>query len=653
MNTIKAAQSIKLTDMHIQDPLWSRYIDLVREVVVPYQWKALNDLIEGAEPSHALRNFRIAAGLEQGEFYGMVFQDSDVAKWLEAVGYLLAAKSDPDLEILADGVIDLIASAQQPDGYLNTYYTVKEPGMRWSNLCECHELYCAGHMIEAGVAYYQGTGKRKLLDIVCKFADYIDTVFGSEPGKLKGYDGHQEIELALIKLYRVTGNEKYLELSSYFLNERGNKPYYYDEEWIKRGKTYHWQSSFMIEEKEYSQAHLPVRKQDKAEGHAVRAVYMAAGMVDVAVEKKDKELLEACRRLWSNIVSKRMYITGGIGSMAQGEAFSLDYDLPNDTVYAETCASIGLIFFANRMLQVEARAEYANVMERALYNTVIGGMSQDGTKFFYVNPLEVNPHVCGKNKNYDHIKPERQGWFGCACCPPNVARLLASLGDYIYTVRENNIFANLYIGGEFNFQLEAGHVRLIQTSQFPRDGEIRFDVRTDGVLPFTLALRLPSWCDQAELMVNGVKANYLENVINGYVYLSREWADGDTVEWHLSMPILRMEGHPMVRQTAGKVALQRGPFVYCLEEADNGVNLHELRLPRDGKLDVRYNEKFLGGVQTIIADAVRYTSDDWANQLYRSEANWELVPVETVFIPYYAWANRECGEMTVWVRQDK
>ncbi|WP_341278650.1 beta-L-arabinofuranosidase domain-containing protein [Paenibacillus sp. FSL H8-0537] len=651
MKSIKSAQSIKLTDVRIQDPLWSRYIDLVRDVVVPYQWMALNDQVEGAEPSHALRNFRIAAGHEQGEFYGMVFQDSDVAKWLEAVGYLLAAKPDPDLEILADGVIDVIAAAQQPDGYLNTYYTVKEPEMRWSNLCECHELYCAGHMIEAGVAYYQGTSKRKLLDVVCRLADYIDTVFGSEPGKLQGYDGHQEIELALVKLYRETGNEKYLNMSVYFLNERGRQPFYYDEEWVKRGRTHHWESSFMIEEKEYSQAHLPIREQDKAEGHAVRAVYMATGMADVAAETGDQSLLEACRRLWSNIVTRRMYITGGIGSMAQGEAFSLDYDLPNDTVYAETCASIGLIFFANRMLQIESNGEYADVMERALYNTVISGMSQDGTKFFYVNPLEVVPHTCGKNKNYNHVKPERQGWFGCACCPPNVARLLASLGDYIYTIRNNTIFTNLYIGGELECQLDEGHVVLKQQSHFPRDGAVRFEVQSEGVVPFTLALRLPNWCDHAQLRINGVQMEIEDKIINGYVHVSKHWMKGDIVEWDLSMPILRMEGHPLVRQTAGKVALQHGPFVYCMEEVDNGANLHQLALPKNGRLDLQYEDGLLGGIPTITAEAVRYTSSDWNGSLYRSEADWRLEPVRVTFIPYYAWANRGLGEMSVWVRQ--
>jgi DUF1680 family protein len=325
--------------------------------------------------------------------------------------------------------------------------------------------------------------------------------------------------------------------------------------------------------------------------------------------------------------------------------------LPNDTVYAETCASIGLIFFANRMLQIESNSEYADVMERALYNTVIGGMSQDGTKFFYVNPLEVYPHACGKNKNYDHVKPERQGWFGCACCPPNVARLLASLGQYIYTVRNNTIFTNLYIGGELQAQLDEGLVRLKQQSQFPLDGAIHFEIQTDGVVPFTLALRMPSWCDHAQLKINGVHTDFADSIDNGYVKLEREWTNGDMVQWVMSMPILRMEGHPMVRHTAGKVALQRGPLVYCLEETDNGASLHQLTLPMEGKFDLHFDGELLGGIQTIIADAVRYNSSDWNGTLYRNGAGWQLEPVKAVFIPYYAWANRGLGEMNVWVRQ--
>lgn len=648
----KQQNRMSLKDVDIQDHFWSEYIRLVREVVVPYQWEALNDRVPGAEPSHAIRNFRIAAGEEQGEFYGMVFQDSDVAKWLEAVGYLLETQPDPELEKVADEVIELIERAQHPDGYLNTYYTLKEPGNRWTDLCECHELYCAGHMIEAGVAYYQATGKRKLLNVVCRFADYIDTVFGDEPGKLRGYDGHQEIELALVKLYHATGQEKYLKLSQYFLDERGRdqEPHYYDKEYEQRGKTVHWGNTFMIKEKAYSQAHMPVREQDQADGHAVRAVYMLTGMAEVAAETGDARLLDACRRLWRNIVDKRMYITGGIGSMAHGEAFSFDYDLPPDTAYAETCASIGLIFFAQRMLQLEPKSEYADVMERALYNTVVSGMSQDGKSFFYVNPLEVNPHACGKNKNYDHVKPVRQGWFGCACCPPNVARLLASLGSYIYTVKDDTIYTHLYVASELKASFRQGQVTLKMTSDYPQNGSVQFTVATAADTPFTLALRIPDWSDQATLTVNGTSVELEGNVVDGYVRVTRTWTSGDVVQLELSMPILRVKGHPLVRHTAGKVALQRGPFVYCLEEADNGDQLHLLELPREAKLEVRKEEELLGGLQVIVAEGRRMLARDW-DGLYRHNSVWTAEPEIIRFIPYYAWANRGMGEMLVWVRE--
>jgi len=384
--TVKPLQP---SQVRIEDPLWSRVEHLVREVVIPYQYEALHDRIPNVEPSYAIRNFRIAAGLEEGEFGGMVFQDSDVAKWLEAVGYSLMAHPDPELEWRADEVIDLVAMAQHPDGYLNTYFTVKEPGKRWTNLLDCHELYCAGHMIEAAVAYYLATGKRKLLEVVCKFVDHIDTVFGDGEGKLPGYDGHQEIELALVKLYGVTGDEKHLRLAKYFIDKRGTEPHFFLQEWERRGGISHWGKVKRPVNLEYHQAHKPVRDQDVAVGHAVRAVYMYTAMADLARLTRDESLLAACDKLWNNIVTRQMYITGGIGSTHHGEAFTFDYDLPNDTVYAETCASIGLIFFASRMLQLRARGEYADVMERALYNTVLAGMAQDGRHYFYVNPLEV------------------------------------------------------------------------------------------------------------------------------------------------------------------------------------------------------------------------------------------------------------------------
>src|SRR5690625_1118398 len=375
--------------VEVHDAFWRTYMKLVRDQVIPYQWEALNDRIPNASPSHAIENLKIAAGEASGDFHGMVFQDSDVAKWLEAVAYSLETDPDDQLEQTADEVIDLLGRAQQADGYLNTYFTIKEPENRWGSLMHNHELYCAGHFIEAAVAYYNTNGKRKFLDIMCRYADYIDTVFGEDDSKLSGYTGHQEIELALVRLYRVTNNDKYLKLSQYFIDARGNKPHYFDEEREKNAPgvfeemVQHFDHFF-----EYNQSHKPVREQDKAVGHAVRAVYMYTAMADLAAETGDHVLAEATKTLWGNATQCQMYVTGGLGSSVHGEAFSFDYDLPNDLCYTETCASVGLVFWARRMLDLEANGAYADVLERALYNGTISGMDLDGQKFFYVNPLE-------------------------------------------------------------------------------------------------------------------------------------------------------------------------------------------------------------------------------------------------------------------------
>ncbi|RIX59629.1 glycoside hydrolase family 127 protein [Paenibacillus nanensis] len=648
---MKQMQVLPLSDIKIEDRFWSEYIRLVREVVVPYQWETLNDRVPDAEPSRAIRNFRIAAGEESGEFYGMVFQDSDVAKWLEAAGYLLQSGRDPELERIADDLVDLIVKAQREDGYLNTYYMLKEPGNEWTNLCECHELYTAGHLIEGAVAYFQATGKRAILDVACKFADYIDSVFGPEPGKLQGYDGHQEIELALVKLYETTGEERYLRLSQFFLNERGKEPHFYDKEYEERGQTVHWGSDFMVKNRSYSQAQAPIREQTSAEGHAVRLVYMCTAMADVAAKTGDSGLLQACRRLWNNIVTRRMYITGGIGSMAQEESFTLDYDLPNDTAYAETCASIGLIFFAQRMLRIEPHRRYADVMEKALYNTVLGGMAKDGRHFFYVNPLEVWPDACGKNHVYDHVKPVRQGWFGCACCPPNVARLLASLGQYIYTANENAVYVHLYVGGEANLTIQDHKVKLIQQSELPWSGRVRFTVEPETPVQFELMLRMPEWTDKSgvKLTVNGESCTI--HTINGYAIIRRKWKSGDIIELDLPMPVMRMKGHPLLRETVGKVAISRGPLVYCLEEADNGKHLHQMYLQSSCELSVAFEPDLLGGVCVIKTEAERLSPRNWEDVLYKEDARNEYEPAAATFIPYFAWANRGEGEMTVWVRE--
>ena len=396
------------------------------------------------EPSYTFRGFEaLPKDPEHLEdrVYGFVFQDSDFYKWIEAVGYSLTQHPDPELEKTADAAIDIVCAAQQEDGYLDTYYILNGKDKIFTDLKDHHELYCLGHLIEGAVAYYQATGKDKLLKAAMGYADYTAECFGPEEGKCKGYPGHEIAEMALVRLYEATGDEKYLSLARFFVDERGSRPYYFDKEHPEcvgnspDGLRY-----------AYNQAHVPVREQEEAVGHAVRAVYLYAGMTDIARITQDEPLYSACEKLWDNMVSRKMYITGGIGGTHLGEAFSFDYDLPNDTAYAETCAAIGLVFVARRMLEIRPVSGYADVMERALYNCVLSGMALDGRSFFYVNPLEVNPEACHKDERKAHVKPVRQKWFGCACCPPNLARLLSSISSYAYTEKEDTLFVHLYMG---------------------------------------------------------------------------------------------------------------------------------------------------------------------------------------------------------------
>ncbi|KWX73856.1 glycoside hydrolase family 127 protein [Paenibacillus jilunlii] len=637
----------------IQDDFWGRYIQLVQDVVIPYQYEALHDRVPDAEPSHAIANFEIAAGRKTGEFHGFVFQDSDVAKWLEAVGYSLQLKRDPELEARADAVIDLVAAAQQPDGYLNTYFTIKEPGKRWTNLQDCHELYCAGHFIEAAAAYYEATGKDKLLNTMRRMADHIGSVFGPEDGKLKGYDGHQEIELALVKLYRLTGEEKYLKLSSFFIDQRGQEPNFLRQEWEARGRVTHWSSTPASSiDLKYFQAHIPVREQTEAVGHSVRAVYMYTAMADLAALTGDRALRDACVRLWDNMTGKQMYITGGIGSTHLGEAFTFDYDLPNDMVYAETCASIGLIFFARRMLELEPDARYADVMERALYNNVLGSMAQDGRHYFYVNPLEVWPQACSCNPDKHHVKSERQGWFGCACCPPNVARLLTSMNQYIYTVHGDTLYTNLYIGSELNTTLGGTAVAVTQQSNYPWEGTITLKVNPVEAAEFGIALRIPSWSSSAEIWVGGEKLSLDESVEQGYCVIRRVWNAGDTIELKLPMEAHRVYAHPELRADAGKTAIQRGPLVYCLEAADNSTPLSSIALDESAPLTEQFEASLLGGAVVVKGQGSRIEQAGWSGGLYsRAKAPVEAATITA--IPYYLWGNRGSGEMKVWIPESK
>ena len=495
-------KTVPLRQIKIRDRFWDRYIHLVKDVLIPYQWDILNDRIEGVETSHCIQNFKIAAGETEGDFEGAVFQDTDLAKWLEAVAYALEISPDKDLECLADKTIKLIERAQCEDGYLNTYFTIKAPSLRWTNLTEGHELYTAGHMMEAAAAYYEATGKTEFLHIMERFADLICRVFGPEEGQRHGYPGHQEIELALVRLYHVTGRREYAKLAKYFIDQRGTGENYFLKE--EKRITDRIFPEFADYDTKYSQSHLPVREQTKAEGHAVRAVYMYCAMADLAQLYQDDRLLKACGTLWENMVRRRMYITGGIGSSGILERFTTDYDLPNNCNYSETCASIGLALFGRRMAQITKDASYMDVVERALYNTVLAGIAMDGKSFFYVNPLEVWPDNCMARTSKEHVRPVRQTWFGVACCPPNIARTLASMGQYIYFADEDTLYVNLYIANSMTVELAGEEVRASMASDLTNTGHVEMKFcRKEGAKAINLALRIPDYASGYSLLVNG------------------------------------------------------------------------------------------------------------------------------------------------------
>lgn len=547
-----------------------------------------------------------------------------------------------------------MAAAQCDDGYLNTYFTAKAPQERWSNLAECHELYCAGHLIEAGVAFFQATGKRRLLDVVCRLADHIDSTFGPGENQLHGYPGHPEIELALMRLYEVTEQPRYMTLASYFIGQRCAQPHFYDEEYEKRGQTSYWHTygpAWMVKDKAYSQAHLPISQQQTAIGHAVRFVYLMTGVAHLARLSNDEGKRQDCLRLWKNMAQRQLYITGGIGSQSSGESFSSDYDLPNDSVYAESCASIGLMMFARRMLEMEADSQYADVMERALYNTVLGGMALDGKHFFYVNPLEVHPRSLKFNHIYDHVKPIRQRWFGCACCPPNIARVLTSLGHYIYTPRADALYINMYVGNSMEIPVENGALKLRIGGNYPWHEQVKIAIDSVQPVHHTLALRLPDWCPEAKVTLNGLEVE--QDIRKGYLHIRRTWQEGDTITLTLPMPVRRVYGNPLARHVAGKVAIQRGPLVYCLEQADNGEELHNLWLPKESEFRVFEGKGLFAHKMLIQAEGEKQSAADAQHQAlwHYDNAPSSRQPQTLTFIPWFSWANRGEGEMRIWVNE--
>ena len=633
----KQNKNISLKNVQVQDGFWKPMQDLIIETVIPYQEKILNDQIPGVEKSHALANFRIAAGMEKGEFYGMVFQDSDVAKWLEAVAYSLVVHPDAELEKRADEVIETIEKAQQEDGYLNTYFTIKEPEHRWQNLQECHELYCAGHMMEAAVAYYDATGKDKLLKVMERMADHIDRRFG--PDKITGIPGHQEVEIGLMRLYHTTGEERYCNLAEYFINERGKNPNFFYEESQKRGWTH-----FGIDPKDtvYNQSFATVYDQKEAVGHSVRAVYMYTAMADIAGTTGDERLYQACVDLWKNMTEKRMYLTAGIGSTGELEAFTKDYDLPNDMVYAETCASIGLIFFAKQMLELEANGKYADVMERAFYNGTISGMQADGKRFFYVNPLEVNPGISGVVPGYKHVLPERPGWYACACCPPNLVRLITSLGKYVWDETDDTIFSHMFVGQKA--ELEKADIDV--ESSYPWEGKVTYHVHSKKEEEYTLAIHIPGYLKDICVKVNGEQIEWKKFMKNGYLYLTRKWGESQ-VEILFDLEVRKVYANKNVREDAGKVALMRGPFVYCFEGVDNGNDLQAMCIDADTQAETFVGKE--GVLKDKVCIHVQGYEDERESDALYSEEKPDYQPHELTAIPYYLWGNRGVNQMRVWM----
>ena len=679
MDNKKFSTPIDIRRVKVTDPFWGTVQETVRREVIPYQWEALNDRVPGAEPSFCMHNFRAAARLmerkaqpgftepgytfrgfqtlpedkehpDPDKFYGFVFQDSDFYKWVEAAAYSLSCHPDPELEATVDGAIDVICAAQHESGYLDTYYILNGMDGAFTNLKDHHELYCLGHLVESAVAYYQATGKGKLLGAARRYADYVGQCFGPEDGKCKGYPGHEIAEMALVRLYEATGERKYLDLASFFLDQRGTSPNYFLEEEKRRARD---EGRHEPENDSapyaYYQAHKPVRKQDEAVGHAVRAGYLYSGMADVARITGDEELFSACKRLWDNIVKKKLYITGGIGGTAVGEAFSYPYDLPNDTAYSETCAAISLAFFARRMLETEPMAEYADVMELAMYNTVVAGMALDGKSFFYVNPLEVSPAACKADSRLGHVETVRQKWFGCACCPPNIARIASSAAAYAFTEREDALFTHLYMGSEVTKKEDGTELRLTLESAMPWEGRAVMSVHADAPARCTLAFRLPGWCKNPSVTgPEGMERTEKDD----YVYFTGTWKEGDRVELNFPMEVRLNAANPMVREDIGRVAVTRGPICYCMEQADNGENLHLLRLDAGAVSEAVISPIEIGGQKMVSLELKGFRRElpEEGAPLYSDYAPAKESPVTLKFIPYYAWANRGEGEMSVWVR---
>lgn len=610
-------QMLPLDRTTLTGGFWARWQEINRQITLQHGYQKLEEV-------GAVDNLRLAAGVIEGKFRGMVFHDSDIYKWLEAVAYELHIKPNPALQQQADGVIDLIAAAQQSDGYLNTYIQLVNPAGRWSDLDFGHELYCAGHLFQAAVAYYRATSTTKLLDVATRFADLLVDTFGL--GKRQGTCGHPEIEMALVELYRATGKTTYLEQAKYFIDERGKG--------VMRGIG--WMKA------EYHQDRIPVRQAEVVEGHAVRAMYLNAGVTDLYLETGEKALLAVLHKQWHDMTSGKMFVTGGLGSRYEGEAFGDDYELPSDRCYCETCAAIGSVMWNWRMLLVTGDGRYADLMEHTLYNSVMSGIALDGKNFFYMNPLLSRGGYA------------RKPWYDCACCPPNLMRMLASLGQYTVTHDETGLQVHLYTSSTVTAAPDSGQPLVISMqTDYPWQGQVKITVdQTDGA-SWLLKLRQPEWCQNATVAING---QVIQEPLSeaGYIVLERTWQPGDVVVLDLAMEPFLVEAHPRVDTVRDSVAIQRGPLVYCLEASDHPeVNLQDIRLDENSPLQTVWRDDLLQeGLMVIQTSGYVLEAGAWQDRLYRrsgkrDEAAYQSIPVTA--IPYYAWANRGANPMRVWI----
>ncbi len=619
---IKSIDPVSFSEVTITDNFWKPRIEQVATTT-------LEACIYQTEVKTArIRNFEIVGGSRQGKFEGIFYDDSDVFKALEAIAYSLKNKPNPTLEKKADEWIDKIAAAQQKDGYINTYYTLNGLDKRWTDM-SMHEDYNGGHLIEAAVAYFQATGKRKLLDVSIRFADHFDSLFG--PSKKHWVTGHQELELALVKLYKVTQNKKYLDMAKWLLDERGHK----------YAKGYTWTE---WKDTAYAQDVKPVKEQTEITGHAVRAMYMYTGAADVASLTGDEGYMNAMKTVWEDVVHRNMYITGGIGSSGNNEGFSVDYDLPNEQAYCETCASVGMVFWNQRMNLLTGESKYFDVLERSLYNGALDGLSLSGDRFFYGNPLASN----GK-----HFRRE---WFGTACCPANIARLVSSLGDYIYNKSNEAIWVNLYVSSQTKLTMGKTPVVIEQKSNYPWDGEVTVSVTPDKKSKFSLRLRLPGWAtgevvpgDLYRFVKDGastisVKVNGKDfpfSTDKGYAVITRDWKKGDFITLTLPMEVKEIASKETIKANEGRIALQRGPLVYCVEGADNEGQAWNFVMPENTPYKTQFNGGLLNGIVTIQASvpAVTIGADGLS-------INTQTKTITA--IPYYSWCNRGSNPMQVW-----